>query len=401
MDTSKKIFVSIMLGKDTLPVGKIWFYNRKGRQSSSFEYDIEWLNSPNRFALEPALTLTEGTFHTNNEQFLFGAIGDSAPDRWGRILMQRANDTGRALTELDYLLGVNDEIRQGALRFSEAEGKYLATGDKSSIPPLIKLPELLSASEKFLANNETPEELRMLLLPGSSLGGARPKSSVIDKDGSLAIAKFPRKDDDADIVRWEAVALSLAKKAGIAVPEFRLETIAEKSVLIIKRFDRKNDERIPFLSAMSMLGAADNDGQIHSYVDIANALRQYGAQPNKDREELWRRMIFNVMINNTDDHLRNHGFLYADGLGWVLSPAYDLNPEINKKVFATAIDHTGAQNTLDLAMQKIEPFNLSLKQSKEILDEVKTVVSGWRATAKNFGISKHDSDKMNLAFQSD
>jgi len=390
-----------MLGKDTLPVGVLWFYNRKGRQSSSFEYNREWLNSPNRFALEPALTLTEGTFHTNNEQFLFGAIGDSAPDRWGRVLMQRANDTGQSLTELDYLLGVNDEIRQGALRFSQVEGKYLASSDKNSIPPLIKLPELFSASEKFLANNETAEELRLLLVPGSSLGGARPKTSLIDKDGSLAIAKFPRKDDDMDIVRWEAVALSLAKKAGINIPEFRLETIFKKSVLIIKRFDRINGERIPFLSAMSMLGATDNDGQIHSYVDIANALRQYGAQPNKDREDLWRRMTFNIMISNTDDHLRNHGFLYADGHGWILSPAYDLNPDINKKVFATAIDYTGAQNTLDLALHNIAPFNLSLKRAKEILDEVKTAVADWHTTAKSFGISKHDSEKMKAAFKSD
>ena len=390
-----------MLGKDTLPVGKLWFYNRKGRQSSSFEYDEKWLNSPNRFALEPALTLSKGAFHTKNEQFLFGAIGDSAPDRWGRILMQRANNTGRTLTELDYLLGVNDEIRQGALRFSEIEGKYLASSGKKSIPPFIKLPELLSASEKFLANNETAEELRLLLAPGSSLGGARPKTSVIDKDQSLAIAKFPSKSDDTDITRWEAVALSLAKKAGINVPEFRLETIAGKSVLIIKRFDRKNGERIPFLSAMSMLGAADNDGQIHSYIDIANALMQYGAQPNKDREELWRRMIFNIMISNTDDHLRNHGFLYADGHGWILSPVYDLNPDINKKIFATAIDDTGAQNTLDLALRNIAPFNLSLKRAKEILDEVKTVIADWRTTAKSFGISKHDSEKMKQAFKTE
>jgi serine/threonine-protein kinase HipA len=398
MNISKKILVSIMLGKDTLSVGNLWFYIRKGRQSSSFEYNKEWLNNPNKFALEPALALTEGVFHTNNEQALFGAIGDSAPDRWGRILMQRANDTGHALTELDYLLRVNDEIRQGALRFAESEGEYLAQSVKNSIPPLIKLPELISASEKFLANNETKEELNLLLIPGSSLGGARPKASVIDRDGSLAIAKFPRKDDDTDIVRWEAVALSLAQKSGINIPEFRLETIIDRSVLIIKRFDRKQNERIPFLSAMSMLGATDNDGQIHSYVDIADSLRQYGSQPNKDREELWRRMIFNIMISNTDDHLRNHGFLYTDGHGWILSPAYDLNPDINKKVFATSIDFTGAQNTLELALRNIAPFNLSIKRAKEILDEVKTVVADWRTIAKSLGISKHDSEKMKSAF---
>ena len=397
MDIAKTIFVSIMLGKKTLPVGKLWFYNRKGRQSASFEYNNEWLNNPDRFALEPALTLTKGTFHTNYEQSLFGAIGDSAPDRWGRILMQRSNNTGRTLTELDYLLKVNDETRQGALRFSEIEGEYLTHGNKNSIPPLIKLPELLSASEKFLANKETAYDLRLLLVPGSSLGGARPKASVFDKDGSLAIAKFPRKDDDTDIVSWEAVALSLAEKAGINVPEFRLETIAGKSVLIIKRFDRANSNRVPFLSAMSMLGAANNDGQIYGYIDISDALRQYGEQPDKDREELWRRMVFDIMISNMDNHLRNHGFLYSTH-GWILSPAYDLNPDIEKKIFATTIDCTGAQNTIELALKNIRAFNLSEQRAKEILYEVETAVAGWRATAKFFGISKHNADKMKSAF---
>jgi serine/threonine-protein kinase HipA len=397
MDSQNEIQVSIMIGKDTLPVGKLWFHNRKGKQSASFEYRKEWLNNPDRFALEPALSLTEGAFHTVENQSLFGAIGDSAPDRWGRVLTQRANDTGRALTELDYLLGVNDETRQGALRFSVEEGKYLASGGRNVIPPLVKLPELLSVSEKFLEDKATAEELRMLLIPGSSLGGARPKASVLDKDGSLAIAKFPRKDDDTDIVRWEAAALTLAKNAGINVPDWRLEKILGKAVLIIKRFDRNGNGRVPFLSAMSMLDASDNDGQIHSYIDIANILQQYGARPDADMKELWRRMVFSILISNTDDHLRNHGFLYTTG-GWSLSPAYDLNPSADKKLFSTSIDNTGSQNSIELAMRNTDAFNLSEKQAKEILEEVSAAVSGWRTVAKALGISARNIEKMEGAF---
>jgi serine/threonine-protein kinase HipA len=408
MESPNEIQVSIMMGKDTLPAGKLWFHNRKGKQSASFEYCKEWLNNPDRFALEPALSLTEGAFHTVENQSLFGAIGDSAPDRWGRMLMQRANDTGRTLTELDYLLGVNDETRQGALRFSVEEGNYLAPGGKNAIPPLVKLPELLSLSEKFMEDKATAEELRMLLIPGSSLGGARPKASVLDKDGSLAIAKFPGKDDDTDIVRWEAAALTLAKKAGINVPDWRLEKILGKAVLIIKRFDRltacstngqvKNGrERIPFLSAMSILEASDNDGQIHSYIDIANVLQQYGVRPDAAMKELWRRMVFGILISNTDDHLRNHGFLFTTG-GWSLSPAYDLNPNTEKSMFATAIDNTGEQNTIELALRNTDAFNVSKAQAKEILDEVKTAVAGWQKTAKSLGLSSQDIQKMKPAF---
>ena len=406
MNTAKEILVSIMLGINTFPVGKLWFHNRKGRQSTSFEYSREWLANPNRFALEPALTLAEGAFHTSEKQKFFGAMGDSLPDRWGRILMQRANDTGQTLTELDYLLGVHDETRQGALRFSLEDGKYLAQGGITAIPPLVKLPELLTASEKFLENKAMAEDLRILLIPGSSLGGARPKASVIDKDGSLAIAKFPRKDDFTDIVRWEAVALTLAKSAGINVSKWRLETILGKPVLIIKRFDRKDNEstgssskeRIPFLSAMSMLGAADNDGQIHSYVDMAYTLQQYGEQPDKDLEELWRRMVFGIMISNTDDHLRNHGFLYSLGRGWTLSPAYDLNPNTDRTIFATTIDNTGAQNTIELAISNRDAFNLSEPQAKGILNEVRTAVVNWRKTAKSLGITENNIKRMKPAF---
>jgi len=343
------------------------------------------------------LNLTEGAQHT--DKALFGAIGDSAPDRWGRVLMRRANTTGRTLSEMDYLIGVNDETRQGALRFSDnVDGPYLADSTEKPIPPLIKLGELLSAAEKFMDDSESAEELRMLLAPGSSLGSARPKASVLDKDNHLAIAKFPRKDDETDVVRWEAVALTLAKMAGINVTEWQLETIAGKHTLIVKRFDRKDGKRIPFLSAMSMLGAADNDGLIHSYVEIANALVQHGAQPDKDLEELWRRMVFGIMVSNIDDHLRNHGFLYS-GAGWVLSPAYDINPNNEKTVFATSIDNTGAQNTIELALKAARGFRLPIARAQEILEEIKTAVSEWRNVAKQYGISEQSIKIMAPAFK--
>ena len=252
-----------------------------------------------------------------------------------------------------------------------------------------------------MENNATAEELRMLLIPGSSLGGARPKASVIDKNGNLAIAKFPRKDDDTDTVRWEALALTLAQSAGITVPEWRLETITGKAVLIIRRFDRKNGERIPFLSAMSMLDASDNDGQIHSYIDIANSLRQYGEQPDTDMKELWRRMVFGIMISNTDDHLRNHGFLYSLNRGWKLSPAYDLNPNKDKKIFATSIDNTGRQNSIELALQNTDAFNISRTQAKTILDEVKISISNWRNVAKKLKIPENNISGMEAAFEYD
>lgn len=398
MAESKEIFVSIMLDEKTVPVGKLWSYFHKGRTSAVFEYNKDWLenSSVKCFALEPALHLTKGQHYT--DKALFGAIGDSAPDRWGRILMRRANTTGRSLTEMDYLLGVNDEIRQGALRFSkEPNGPYLTCAEKNSIPPLIKLPHLLSAAEKFMENSESAEELKILLAPGSSLGGARPKASVIDNDGSLAIAKFPRENDEADVVRWEAVALTLAKSAGINVPIWHLEKIMGKYALIIKRFDREGKNRLPFLSAMSMLGAADNDGSIHSYTEIAEALVRHGAQPEKDLEELWRRMVFGIMISNTDNHLRNHGFLY-NGTGWSLSPVYDVNPNSEKKDFSTSIDYSGAKSTIELALKTAEDFRLSPQRSKEILEQVKNAVSDWQKTAKSLFIPEQEIKNMSPAF---
>lgn len=271
MDTETLVYADLR-GRPVL-LGRLWARTRKRRDSATFEYDEGWLAHRERFSLDPALRLGPGSFHTAADKTMFGAIGDSAPDRWGRVLMRRAErrraeltgDAPRTLREIDYLLMVNDEARQGALRFAlRPGGPFLASSDATPIPPLLELPRLLSAAANVVGDSASDADLRLLLAPGSSLGGARPKSSVRDRDGQLLIAKFPQQGDEIDAVRWEAVALSLAQLAGIQVPQWRIEAVAGKPVLLLRRFDRAGAVRVPFLSAMSMLGA--NDNEVRSYL---------------------------------------------------------------------------------------------------------------------------------------
>lgn len=406
MDTEVLVYVDLN-GTPHL-AGRLWARMRKGRDSATFEYDKDWLANPIRFSLEPALQLGPGPFHTPANKPLFGAIGDSAPDRWGRVLMRRverrraekAGETSRTLREIDYLLMVNDEARQGALRFAGGRGgPFLASDDAVPIPPLIELPRLLSAAEHVIGDSESDEDLRLLLAPGSSLGGARPKASVRDKDGHLAIAKFPHKDDDYNVVLWEAVALSLAEKAGIPVASWRIEMIAGRATLLMRRFDREGQVRIPFLSAMSMLGANDNEAR--SYLEFVDVLRQHGAAPKKDMHMLWRRIVFNVLISNTDDHLRNHGFLYAGPDGWRLAPAYDVNPvpiDIKPRILTTAIDLDDGTASLDLTMSVAEYFELTATEARAIAGEVGRAVADWRNVADAIGLTSTEIDRMASAF---
>jgi serine/threonine-protein kinase HipA len=392
-----------------MKVGKLWGHFRNGRESMSFEYDYNWLNHPKRFSLDPALKLVDGSFHAASDKPLFGAIDDSAPDRWGRLLMRRSERknaehdkrTARVLKEIDFLLMVDDEARQGALRFKrEEQGPFLTTYDKNHIPPLIAVGKLLIAASHVMQDSDTEEDLRLLLAPGSSLGGARPKSSVRDKDGHLAIAKFPRKDDEINTIAWEAVALSLASKAGIIVPEWRLESAGRQQILLSRRFDRKKDIRIPFLSAMSVLGAKDNE--MHSYLEIADAIRQMSASPKEDLEALWRRIVFNVLISNVDDHLRNHAFLYSGLSGWRLSPAYDLNPtpiDIKPRILSTAIDLIDPSASLDVAISVAHYFDLDNLQAKKIFKEVGSATALWRKEAAKLKIKKVEIDRMASAFE--
>jgi serine/threonine-protein kinase HipA len=403
--------VFLYVDMDGMPhlVGRLWGRVRKNKEGATFEYNDRWLQHPNRFSLEPALKLGPGPFHTSADMPMFGAIGDSAPDRWGRALMRRmerrrAEHEGRAprtLHEMDYLLLVDDEARAGALRFADTEGgPFLAQGEAKRIPPLVALPKLLSAAEHVIDETDTDEDLQLLFAPGSSLGGARPKASVREKDGQLAIAKFPRKDDETSTVIWEAVALRLAHKAGIAVPVARVETVGQKRVLLLRRFDRNGKRRIPFLSAMSMLSAKDNES--HSYLEIVDALRQHGAAPKADIEALWRRIVFNILISNTDDHLRNHGFLYQGSDGWLLSPAYDLNPvptDIKPRILTTAINEEDGTASLALAMSVAKYFELDAAKAREIAKQVGKAVSTWRNKAAHHGVGKNEIDRMASAFE--
>src|ERR1700722_4075339 len=403
------ILVYVDLVGIPMKVGQLWGRFRNGRESMSFEYDRDWLNHPKRFSLDPALKLVAGSFHAASDKPLFGAIDDSAPDRWGRLLMRRSERksaehekrTARALKEIDFLLMVDDEGRQGALRFKrEEQGPFLTTYDKNHIPPLVSVGKLLTAASHVMQDSDTEEDLRLLLAPGSSLGGARPKSSVRDKDGHLAIAKFPRKDDEINIIAWEAVALSLANKAGIQVPEWRIETVTRQQILLSRRFDRRKNIRIPFLSAMSVLGAKDNE--MHSYLEIADAIRQMSASPKEDLEALWRRIVFNVLISNVDDHLRNHAFLYSGLSGWRLSPAYDLNPtptDIKPRILSTAIDLIDPSASLDLAVNVAPYFDLDNSQVKNIFKKIGSATALWHKEAAKLKIKKTEIDRMASAFE--
>jgi len=405
----RQVFVYVDLAGVPHLVGRLWGRVRKNKEGATFEYADAWQENPNRFSLEPALKLGPGPFHTTADAAMFGAIGDSAPDRWGRVLMKRmasrrAEREGKAprtLYEMDYLLLVDDEARAGALRFAETEGgRFLAQEEAKRIPPLMALPKLLSATEHVIDETDTDEDLQLLFAPGSSLGGARPKASVREKDGHLAIAKFPRRNDETNTVIWEAVALALARKAGILVPDARVETVGKKPVLLLRRFDRDGKRRIPFLSAMSMLGARDNES--HSYLEIVDALRQHGADPKADIEALWRRIVFYILISNTDDHLRNHGFLYHGSDGWRLSPAYDLNPvptDIKPRILTTAINQDDGTASLAMAMSVAKYFELDAAKARVIAKEVGEAVSTWRNEAAHHGVAKGEIDRMASAFE--
>lgn len=405
----KETLVYVDLDGTAHLMGRLWARVRKNKESATFEYDSAWLENPARFSLEPALNLGPGPFHTPADAPMFGAIGDSAPDRWGRMLMrrmerrsaEREKQAPRTLQEIDYLLMVDDEARQGALRFAAHEGgHFLREEGAKRIPPMLELPRLLSAAEHVVEEKDTDEDLRLLFAPGSSLGGARPKASVRDKDGHLAIAKFPRRDDEYNVVVWEAVAFTLAQKAGITVPSVRVEKVGKQLVLLLRRFDREGANRIPFLSAMSMLGARDNETR--SYLEIVDALRQHGSAPKADMEALWRRLVFNILISNTDDHLRNHGFLYEGQQGWRLSPAYDMNPvptDIKPRVLSTAINEDDNTASLALAMEVSGYFELDAGKAGEIAAQVGKTVSKWRDEAARHGLTKHEIDRMASAFE--
>lgn len=405
-----EIEVHIALGDATLRVGTLFRQAARGREQVAFQYHRDWLDRPERFSLEPSLLVGEGAFHPSGGRDMFGAIGDSAPDTWGRRLMQRAERRraaaeGRAvrtLHEADYLLGVADISRLGALRFKEPGDAVFQRPVEEGVPGFVALGRLLASAGRIERDEETDDDLLMIFAPGSSLGGARPKASVADADGALAIAKFPKPADDYSIEAWEHVALNLAARAGIRTPRNELHDVGGQRVLISWRFDRMGSTRIPFLSAMSMLGT--KDGERASYPEIVDALSQHGAEAKSDAEELFRRMVFNILISNVDDHLRNHGFLWRGKGGWALSPAYDLNPvptDMKARVLSTNISLDEGTCSLDLALEQAGFFGLSLQKAKGVAAEVGAAVSNWRTVAAAAGETRRAIDRMASAFEHD
>lgn len=392
------------------PVGLARCNRVRGSETILFEYDPAWLKDAERFSLEPALNLTRGAFAPPAGLSTFGSIGDSAPDTWGRRLMQRAERCSaerdrravRTLTESDYLLGVADETRLGALRFRWVGEEPFQAPIRAGVPALIDLGRLLQVTERILRDEETDEDLQLIFAPGSSLGGARPKASVIDQHGHLSIAKFPKETDEYSMETWEEIALRLAGQAGIVTPHHELIDVAGKKVMLSRRFDRDGVMRIPFLSAMAMMGA--KDGERGSYPEIVDALAEHGAQGKTDARALYRRVVFSVLISNVDDHLRNHGFLWRGKPGWSLSPAYDLNPvptDIKARVLTTNIDLDEGTCSVDLLEEASEFFALTRAQARAIIKDVGTVTGTWRETAKSVGARPAEINRMASAFEHD
>jgi serine/threonine-protein kinase HipA len=401
----REIEVQIDWDGATRPLGRLWARAKGARQTCTFAYDAAWLGLAGAFPLDPNLPLVRGDAHWDGG--LFNAFSDPAPDRWGRNLMARrerrqAKAEGRAprtLLEADFLMLVEDQTRLGALRFRDAGGAAFQAADAHPVPPLVALPRLLGAARRVVDDKETDEDLRLLLAPGSSLGGARPKASVQGAQGELLIAKFPSPTDDWPIPTWESVAMTLAERAGVTVPAFQLRQVARRPVFMMSRFDRTPDgRRRPFCSALTALGAAD--GETRSYLELVDVLRQDGADAPGDAAQLWRRMVFNILISNTDDHLRNHGFLREPG-GWRLSPAYDLNPmptDVKPRIHALALNETDQDASLDTALGAAAYFRLDRAEAAAIAKDVGAVVATWREVAGQHGLTANQIDRMASAF---
>jgi serine/threonine-protein kinase HipA len=400
---------------DPLVMGTLYATEARGKEVFSFEYDPAWLQSDHRREIDPRLQLYTGPQYPAGDHPNFGLFLDSSPDRWGRVLMQRreaqqARQEGRdvaPLRESDYLLGVYDGHRMGGLRFRIATGPFLDDNAAMASPPWARLRELENASlqlEKEGAE-EDPEYnkwLNVLIAPGSSLGGARPKASILDEDGHLWIAKFPSRKDERDMGMWEYTVHQLALAAGIESAPAKVHRFSgDYHTFLTKRFDRaENRERIHFSSAMTMLGRKDGDGADDgvSYLDLAEFLIRYGAHPDRDLEQLWRRIVFNMCISNTDDHLRNHGFLLLKK-GWTLSPAYDMNPVATGEGLSLNVSKTDNAQNLDLAREVSPIFRVSGSKMEEIITTVIRSVRNWKDAASRFNIPSRDIDLMKRAFR--
>lgn len=398
-----------------LLMGTLYSTPSRGKEIFSFEYSKGWLDSGFAQQLDPDLVYYSGPQYLKEGKANFGIFTDSAPDRWGRMLIQRkesimTRESGRkekTLLESDYLLGVYDQFRIGGLRFKEtAEGPFLNDDKGLAIPPWTSLKELEHASLK-IEDESTPEKeetrwLNLMLAPGSSLGGARPKAGVLDQQRRLCIAKFPSRNDNKDIGAWEMVAGDLARQAGINMAEGKIIKLSSAyHIYFSRRFDRTDTgKRIHFASALNMLGHQDGADTTEgvSYLEIVDFLIRHGSQVEQDLEELWRRIVFSICIKNTDDHLRNHGFLLTAS-GWKLSPAYDINPVETGTGLRLNISENDNSLDPDLAMEVSPFFRLNEKQASQIISKVKASVQNWRSVADRYKIPKKEQDRMSGAFQ--
>ena len=393
-------------------IGILSAHQGKGRKSFSFTYHQDWLKSNQSFLLDPDIQYFSGPqFPVLKENF--GIFLDSMPDTWGRTLLKRranslAKKQGKSpsnLYEIDFLLGVFDESRMGALRFKlDPKGEFLDNSKNGATPPWASVVELQHAVNNIERNEDTDEMqnwLAQLIAPGSSLGGARPKANILDEHKHLWIAKFPTKNDTIDKAAWEFLSYQLALKAGINMSESKMSKVLGKyNTFFTKRFDRIKSERIHFASAMTLTG---NNEEIlrnttASYLDIAEVIQQYGANVNADLAQLWKRIVFNIVISNTDDHLRNHGFILSDK-GWLLSPAYDINPSVDKSGLSLNIDLDNNDLDIELAKSVGAYFRLNVNQMNKIIEEVLLAVKQWRNIANEIGIGRMEQELMCTAFK--
>lgn len=393
-------------------MGSLYVNVIKGGESYSFEYDKGWLKKTGlTLTLDPELMPYSGRQYPTGKN-IFGLFADASPDRWGRVLMNKrerilAEKEGRKPSKLydsDYLLGVYDETRMGGIRFKvNPEGPFLSDDKETAAPPWATLRTLEEASRNF-ENDETgltEKWLNQLIKPGSSLGGARPKATVVDTKNQLWIAKFPSKNDENDTGAWEIVAHDLAALCGLNVPEAKLEKFSPlRSTFLIKRFDRLGSKRVHFASAMTLLvkkdGASAADG--NSYLDIAAFIKSYGAQPKKDLIELWKRIVFNMAVTNTDDHLRNHAFILTDK-GWILSPLYDVNPVPYGDELSLNVDEDDNSISIDLAVQTAVKFGISKSDAEAVAEDILQIVrDNWERTAARYDLTRRQIEEMRPAF---
>jgi len=401
-------------------LGDLYVRRGAGREAFEFEYDAGALADPvlSVTQLDPRIALYAGRQHPAQGRETFGVFADASPDRWGRMLMQRrlerekragAAPRSARLHESDYLLGVHDAYRAGALRFRvDDSGDFLDNRHDAAAPPFVQLRELEAASlalerdEKNTAK-KGDDWLRLLIAPGGSLGGARPKASVVDPDGRLWIAKFPSVRDEHDVGAWEQVLHALAHACGLNVPESSARRFAHgHHTFLVQRFDRTPEgRRIHFASAMTLTGRKDGDDAAAgaSYLELARVLIDHGARPAEDLRELWSRIVFFMLVSNTDDHLRNHGFLLHPGRGWKLAPAYDMNPVPVSEGLQLNVSEVDNALDLDLAREVAPYFRVATKAAGEIIERFRAVVSQWRTIARKLRIPAREQERMAESFR--